>query len=516
MKILLLRNSCNVASQAQIGYGLGVVATVISNAGYNVRAIDNNSFYKYYQERDFAKAIRKYNPDVVGWSITIHNAYESYRQMKNFKAKFPNILMLAGGVHMRHCSEEALRYGADIVVNYEAETVIVPLLKHIETNGISRFRSGLDLVSGVSYLNTDGTMHIATELPALENLDEVPIVNYDLINVEDYIKHGKEPGVFYVTGQRGCPFKCNYCYDEIQRGDKRVSSAEWMFNNAVDLQKRYDISYLTIADNNFTFPRERAVEFCNRVIQSGLNKKLSFSCQTNVLFPLDQELIKLMRKANFVRVNFGLERLTQYSLKRISKNNKYKNVRKAVKSVEENGIQPTIYMMIGFPFDNKEILEEEKGLFLDLGVQNDRYLLSVLCPTPGTTYYDRSPEMKEWYLNKREHLVFRAHFTNVLDLHATHLIKKNFFNLSVEVQKSLYDYYYFFKKRNHGSVLMKHTFVVDAVLKIDVVIAKISQALFYLSPTLEFVVFNRVKAVRYFLGSYFFHDNLVSSQEKAL
>mgnify|MGYP001567974481 FL=1 len=263
------------------------------------------------------------------------------------------------------------------------------------------------------------------------------------------------------------------------------------------------MSYLLIADNNFTFPRKRAVEFCRKMIDSGLSKKLTFSCQTNTRFPLDEELVCLMREAGFCRINFGLERLTTYSLQKINKMQPFQGVHDALTLVSKHNIDPSIFMMIGFPFETEELLEQEKELFLDLKKYTHRLFLSVLCPMPGTMYYDGSPKIKEWYLNRDAYLMFRAYFTNVLDMHTFNTIERNFFNLSKPVQHALKNYYLLFKKITHGSVFNKKTPLLSLCLNLDFLVAKISQACFYFSPSLEFFIFNHIKSLRYYAGNYF-------------
>lgn len=504
MKVLFIRNSCLLMSHSQVSHGLGIVVTIAHNAGHSVRAIDNNTHYKFYTDKDFSKIITSFKPDVLAYSITIHNAYETYQQVAKFKAAFPNLIIIAGGVHMRHSFEEALRHGVDIVVNREGEKVILPLLEHLEKHGRGEYKKRLDSVAGVSFRKNDGAFHLAKDFPSLDNLDELPIVDYGLFNIRDFIKTKTEAGVFYVTGQRGCPFSCNFCSDEIQRADKRVASADWLFKNVADLYEKYKINYLLIGDNNITVNKNRLVELCNKMIESGLNKKIGISCQTSTRFDIDEEMVCLMKKAGFFRISFGLERLTPYALKKINKEQPLERVHKVFSMVSRHFVNSTIFMMVGFPFETRELLQQEKESFLELTKYSKRLFLSVLCPTPGTIYYDNNPGVKEWYLDKNEYLRLRAYFTNVLDMHTFHTIRKNFFGLSEEVQDSIIDYYLTFKKICYGSFFTRTSIITSMAMKVDFFIANLSRILFAFSPSLEFVVFKRIRPVRYYLGNYLF------------
>lgn len=501
MKILFIRNACLLASTSVFGNGVGIIATIAHDAGHDVRVIDNNTHYKYYTDKDFLKITRSYKPDVLAYSITIQNAYETYRQIPKFKSIFPDMPIIAGGIHMRQSFEEALRHGIDVVVNRDGEKVILPLLKHIEGGG-GQYKQNLESVQGVSFIKEDGMFHFAREFPALENLDDVPVVNYQLFNITDYIKTNNEPGIFNITGQRGCPFGCNFCSDSIQRADKRIASADWLFKNVVNLYDKYKARYLIFCDNNFAINRVRVVEFCNRVIESGLNNEITFSCQTRIE-TIDEELVCLMKKAGFYRFNFGLERLVPYSLEKINKNTSIERVHKVFRLLTKHNLVPSVFILIGFPFENIELVRQEKKDFLGLVKYTNRLHSTILCPTPGTIYYDNTPKAKEWYLNGKDFLRSRAFFTSILETNTMQVLEKNFFDFGEDLKREIMDFYLTFKRINHGSVFNKKKPVIYLLLKLDLLAAKLSQLLFYFSPSLEFCIFKQVRAIRYYLGCYF-------------
>ena len=133
----------------------------------------------------------------------------------------------------------------------------------------------------------------------------------------------------------------------------------------------------------------------------------------------------------------------------------------------------------------------------------NRLLATVLSPTPGTIYYDETPEAKEWYLDADYYFKQRAYFTNILEVSSLYALDKNFFNFSDDLKKEIADFYLTFKHIFHGSVFNKKHPGVFLLLKSDLLLAKLSQALFYFSPSLEFCIFRRVRVIRYYLGTYF-------------
>lgn len=504
MRILLIRQKTSYVI-SQLGYGLGIVATILHKAGHEVRVLDNNSQYRHYSDRDLLRLIRTLQPDAVGFNIVMHNAYETYRLVEKLRSKFPHLILVSGGMHMRYCSEEALRHGIDVVVNRDGEKVVVPLFYHLAARDRSRFREGLESIPGISYLREDGSISTPETYPALPDLDEVPVVDYDLFNMEDFLKTRNEPNVVFFTGSRGCPFQCTFCSTDIQRKDRRMNSAEWMFRNVKYYHERYGIRYLGIGDNNFTLPRERAVEFCNKIIQSGLNKKVTFSCNTKVETPLDDELLALMKEAGFRKIYLGLERMVPYSLTKIRKQSPIDKVHKVLSSIQNSGIEIGIAMLMGFPFDTAELLKEELESFKGLERYTSNFIPGILAPVPGTMYYDNYPRTREWYLDPNFLSVQRAYFATVQELYdIMGQLKYNFFNLTDETRKEIERIYRDFKQGNYGKFFTNRSLFYSTMLRLDLFIAKISELIFHVSPSLEFYTFNKVRYLRYFFGSLFF------------
>ena len=503
MRIMMIRQTSNYAF-SQLGNGIGIIATILDKAGHTVKVIDNNSQYKHYSNRDLIKIAKTFRPDAIAFSISIPNTFETYKLVEEMHTSFPDLLIIAGGIHMRRSYEEALQKGIDIVVNRDGEKVVLPLFDHIKSKCRSNYRESLEKVPGISYLREDGSIYVSDNFPTLESLNDVPIVNYNLFNIKDYIKTGKEPGLFFITAQRGCPFTCTFCSDDLQRSDKRAASGEWIFRNVENIYNNYKSHYIVIADNNFTFPRQRAVDFCNRMIQSGLNNNISFSCQTKVETPLDDELLSLMKKAGFKKVNIGLERLDPYSLKMIKKKSSFNRVHKVMSAIKNAGLEIGIFILVGFPFDTEDILKKERESFLSLLEYTRTFNCSILQPTPGTEYYNNYPKSHEWYLDKKAFHLQRSYFANILEAYMIGQVDQNFFNLPKNVQKQIKNFYLEFKQINLGSFASRKSFMLTIGLKFDLLMAKLSQIIFKISPCFEFQLFNKIRFVRYYLGTFLF------------
>jgi radical SAM superfamily enzyme YgiQ (UPF0313 family) len=145
-----------------------------------------------------------------------------------------------------------------------------------------------------------------------------------------------------------------------------------------------------IMDDTGTFPIGLWLEkFCNGMIKKGHNKEVTMDC--NMRFgALSLDSYKLMKKAGFRLLLFGLESGHQPTLERVSKSLKVEQIVKSCKNAKKAGLEPHITIMFGYPWETRK--EAQKTL--DLG----RYLLkrgyadtvqsTIVIPYPGTKLFE--------------------------------------------------------------------------------------------------------------------------------
>lgn len=476
------------------------MATLLHNAGHHVRVIDNNSFYKYYTTKDFIKIVSGFKPAVLGFSVTLVNAAGTYELLKELKAKFKDIIHIAGGMHVKDCYREVLENGFDLVVNREAEMVILPLVFHLENRSPADFKVGLDHIPGISYFRDDGVLSEASVFPTIENLDDVPFVNYDLFNIGDFLKTKREPAVFFIIGQRGCPFRCNFCSNSSQRADSRIASADYMFRYINYMHQKYGSTYFWIADNNFFIQKKRTVRFCELMISSGMNSSVTITCQTRVETAMDDALLKLARKAGIVKIGFGLERMDKYSQEMVQKTTPAEKIIKALSLAKKNDISVYVNMIIGFPFETMDTLRNESDGFHNLRKYAQNIACNVLSPVPGTCYYDDYPEIHQWYLNPALIRFNRSYYSHVLDLIMLHMIQLNLYGFSQQLVREQKDIFMRFKLLNHGQIIKNQKPHVSLLKSLDRLIAQFSRLVYLCSPEFELWLFRKVKSARYRLA----------------
>jgi anaerobic magnesium-protoporphyrin IX monomethyl ester cyclase len=369
MKVLLIYTYSS--NQAWVPIGLLYIAANLRKNGIDVKIAD-------MQYDNVFDIIMHYNPDYIGLGAMTINADTTIKLGKWIKENFPNVVLVFGGVHFTFMPEEAYDV-ADIIIKGEAEKVFVEICKQIpwfEIKGIIYKDSW-----ALNEWNDTGDYEL------INDLDSLPLPAYDLIDMSRYSDElvTGEHAISILTG-RGCPYNCSFCASpKLWRRKVRYHSIDYTINHIKYLIDNYNLQNLRIMDDTFTCDNTRVIEFCNAIIENGF--KLNMTCLTNV-HNADLEIFKLMKKAGFSIVAFGLESVDENVLKLCNKQNTRENMTKAVKIAHEAGLKTELLFMIGNMGDTEKSLNYSLQFAKELNGYKTYFQLAT--PFPGCEFYDNA------------------------------------------------------------------------------------------------------------------------------
>ena len=225
------------------------------------------------------------------------------------------------------------------------------------------------------------------------SLDELPQIDRKLTKWKLYAyKNGnfKQTPGSYVMNARDCWWgKCTFCsWTTMFPGEKcRTRSA----SKALDeIDELIQLGVKEIMEDSGTLPIGSWLEeFCAGIIERGYNKKVKISCNMRLNAIKDPEIWKLMKKAGFRMILFGLESANQKTLDKINKNLKAEEIEPALKMCKAAGLEPHITVMVGYPWETRKDTENTlsfvKKLFKKGYVDSLQATLAI--PYPGTPLY---------------------------------------------------------------------------------------------------------------------------------
>jgi radical SAM superfamily enzyme YgiQ (UPF0313 family) len=193
-----------------------------------------------------------------------------------------------------------------------------------------------------------------------------------------------------VQCTRGCPFTCEFCDIIVMYGRKmRFKPVEQVLRE-VQAWNRHGMAQVFFADDNFVGHRAYARELLQQLAawNRRQHRPLSFFTQVSIDMVRDEELLGLLRAANFAAVFIGVETPRKDSLAETRKTQNEKvDLVQAIHTIQSYNLFTWAGMIVGFDHDDAGIFEEQYQ-FLQKA-QIPVAMLSVLLAIPKTPLYKR-------------------------------------------------------------------------------------------------------------------------------
>ena len=211
-----------------------------------------------------------------------------------------------------------------------------------------------------------------------------PTPRFDLLKFDRYNHIG-------IQWCRGCPFSCEFC-DIIELFGKvpRAKSAPQIF---AELQKLYDLGYrghVDLVDDNFIGNKKEAKEVLHALAawQEANDYPVEMMTETTLNLAQDDELLRLMHRANFTTIFIGIESPRAASLQETHKTqNLRESILDSVHRIQRAGIEVMAGMIVGFDNDDPSIFEEQFRFIQEARIPIS--MTGMLNALPKTPLYDR-------------------------------------------------------------------------------------------------------------------------------
>jgi radical SAM superfamily enzyme YgiQ (UPF0313 family) len=381
-KVLLIQPNYDIAtpyrwkSEAWMPLALVSLATYIKEKqGHEVRILDRNL---QYDNNQFIKLLNSFNPDIVGLTCYTSPAIKDIMQVSKITKENSKAIVVVGGPHATLEPKSLLDYPyIDYVVRGEGEQPLLEICDLVDKKKATK--KNISKLKNVNY----------NEMRPFINLNDVPIMDYDLIEVKKY-------AVTTFATSRGCPGRCRFCYNQGRQ--LRFYDTAKTIEMMTRVIEKYKTKEFTIADDNFANMSKRTTDIC-----SALSK---YNCSFFCFLRTDQVYDKVMselKKAGCLTIQFGFESGSQRILNFIRKDNTVEQNAKAVQQCRKYGIFVEGSFMIGLPTETISDLKQTLNFISKNKMSN--VFTKIYKPYPSTELYDyciknklmKKPEtLEEW------------------------------------------------------------------------------------------------------------------------
>ncbi len=339
-------------------------ATMLKQAGHDVLFLDGIA--SELSTEAFEKQLAAFKPDVI-------------------------VLETKTPVVKRHWTWAASHasIGAKIVMVGDHVTALPQ--ESIEKPGVHAIIPGGDWDYGLLDFINNGCPQGIQPFALRESLKDSPWIDRDLVHWELYAKKNgnfrRTPGTYIMSGRDCWHGKCTFCSWTTLYPKYRTRDPIDVVNEIEMLVTKYGVK--EIMDDSGSFPvGSWLTTFCEEMIRRGLPKKVRLDC--NMRFGrLTLDEYKLMRRAGFQFVLFGVESANQETLDRFCKALKVEDIERGARWATEAGLDVHVTFMFGHAWEGPTEIANTVALARRLLAKGWAKTLqcTLTIPYPGTPLF---------------------------------------------------------------------------------------------------------------------------------
>lgn len=360
-----------------------IAATMLKKAGHEVAWLDGIA--EEWTPEKFREELAAFKPDVVVMETKTPVVKRHWRWVDDIKngavaGVSPDCRVALVGDHVTALPEETM-------ANCRVDYVLTGgdwdfLLLNVVESGFdaSKFEPGIWHRGG-----STGRFRLD------HDLNDAPWIDRDLCRWRLYAtKNGNfrcVPGTYVMAGRDCWHAKCTFCSWTTLYPTYRTRDPIDVVDEIGDLIERYGVR--EIMDDSGSFPiGEWLKTFCEEMIRRGYDRRVRIDC--NLRFGrLSFDDYRLMRRAGFRLVLFGVESANDSTLERLDKRLTVREVEQGAEWASRAGLDVHVTFMFGYPWEGREEIARTVALARKMLAKAWASTLqcTMTIPYPGTPLF---------------------------------------------------------------------------------------------------------------------------------
>ena len=215
------------------------------------------------------------------------------------------------------------------------------------------------------------------------NMQDSPLPRFDLLQVSQY-------RTMTIQFARGCPFNCEFCDIIVMYGRRPRTKTVAQVMAEVQEIHRLGVRNIFVVDDNFIGNKHEAKELLRSLAewQRAREYPIEFMTEVTLNIAQDDELLQLMRQANFTTIFIGIESPRVASLQETHKTqNLRQSILESVHRIQRAGMEVMAGMIVGFDHDDPSIFDEQFRFIQEARIPVS--MTGMLNAVPKTPLYER-------------------------------------------------------------------------------------------------------------------------------
>jgi len=356
--------------------GLLYAGSIIERCGHNAKIYDpylNDENLTKLDNGDYSeldRILEEYQPDIVAFG-GIASSFGRTKKLSGYiNGKHPGILQISGGPLASVYKLLLTKTNVGIVFHGETESTFPVFLE--------RYCNGLPYadIPGISTICSTGEIHRNPLAPQIENLDEIPLPDYNLLNLEMYYLDEID-----LITSRGCTNRCSFCYRHMK--GHRQHSVLYVINHIKFIIEKVGITRFIFNDELFNANKQWVLDLCDALERENL--KISFGTNFRA-DKVDEYMLKRMKSVGCTSINYGQESGSNTILKEYRKGVDAKTNSYVTLLTREQGLKCPVQIVIGSPSETPSTIRETTEFLIGLG-EGD-LSINYLIPYPETPIWE--------------------------------------------------------------------------------------------------------------------------------
>lgn len=354
----------------------------------HLETFEYDSFSSLFREVLSNARWQNFNPNIIGISTLFAPSYYNLLDIADEARKiFQDALIIGGGGIPTNMYQDIFRSSEafDALCFGEGEK---PMRDLIQSDNRNAF-----LKNSNTWITKEKNEFGGFEYDLIENLDEIPMLDYELLDLSDYSGNsiqslfplsGKNSSFSYMTS-RGCPHHCAFCASHSVHGRRmRYHSVERIRDDFQRIKARYGVSALTFFDDHFMADKKRAIQLIDLLKESDFSVSFPNSL---ALYTLDKRVLELLKDVGMNHIVLSVESGSQRVLKEIMhKPLNLAIVERVISDCRELGISTDVAILMGLPGETKNDIEDAKKFFNS--IKPNWFRFSMATPLVGSEMLD--------------------------------------------------------------------------------------------------------------------------------
>jgi len=392
----------NIGTELRIPLALSILIACVRKAGHQVKLFDTTFYGKFKTDNeamekmgthkhtnlndlvgetinidpkiDLNLTIKRYKPDLICTSLVERNFNTARKLLKDV-----DVPVLVGGIMPTIAPDYVIDEDwVDMICVGEGENTIIDFLEGWSPKTLNIW-----------------TKELANSLRPLVNLDEIPQQDWSDFDKRHLLKPfmGKvyRGGAFEFS--RGCFKSCTFCVApklrKVQEGYgnyHRTKTPSIAIDEIVNKVHEYALEMVCFGDTDFLSGVRKDImwEFLELYIE---RVNIPFTIQTGVETLLNEEKLKLLRRAKCCAISVGVETGSEKIRKTVIKKNVPLGlIKKAFELCRKYELRVTANYMVGLPYETEKDVRET--IKLNKIINPPSIAVTFFTPFMGTELYD--------------------------------------------------------------------------------------------------------------------------------